>query len=209
MTRPGAVLDVMEIFNDALDQPSRSARGAYLDRACGVTWRLRARVETLLAAHDRAEGFLESPAAGGDDRRRPARAYRRPWHGHRPLQAAGADRRGRHGRRLRGRADEPVRRKVALKIIKPGMDTKQVIARFEAERQALAMMDHPNIAKVHDAGATGVRPAVLRHGAGPRHSRSPTTATASSSRSAIGWSCSSWSAGPCSTPTRRGSSIAT
>jgi len=49
---------------------------------------------------------------------------------------------------------QPVRRKVALKIIKPGMDTKQVIARFEAERQALAMMDHPNIARVHDAGAT-------------------------------------------------------
>jgi serine/threonine protein kinase len=49
---------------------------------------------------------------------------------------------------------QPVRRKVALKIIKPGMDTKQVIARFEAERQALAMMDHPNIARVLDAGAT-------------------------------------------------------
>ncbi len=49
---------------------------------------------------------------------------------------------------------EPVRRKVALKIIKPGMDTRQVIARFEAERQALALMDHPNIAKVLDAGAT-------------------------------------------------------
>ena len=48
----------------------------------------------------------------------------------------------------------PVRRKVALKIIKPGMDTRQVIARFEAERQALAMMDHPNIARVYDAGAT-------------------------------------------------------
>src|SRR5262249_10803700 len=50
--------------------------------------------------------------------------------------------------------EQPVRRKVALKIIKPGMDTRQVIARFEAERQALAMMDHPNIAKVHDAGTT-------------------------------------------------------
>ena len=49
---------------------------------------------------------------------------------------------------------EPVRRKVALKIIKPGMDTKEVIARFEAERQALAIMDHPNIARVLDAGAT-------------------------------------------------------
>src|SRR5579864_6732302 len=50
---------------------------------------------------------------------------------------------------------EPVRRKVALKILKPGMDTRQVVARFEAERQALAIMDHPNIAKVHDGGQTG------------------------------------------------------
>ena len=48
----------------------------------------------------------------------------------------------------------PVKRRVALKVIKPGMDTKQVIARFEAERQALALMDHPNIAKVYDAGST-------------------------------------------------------
>jgi serine/threonine protein kinase len=51
--------------------------------------------------------------------------------------------------------EEPVRRRVALKVIKPGMDTRQVIARFEAERQALAMMDHPNIAKFYDAGVTG------------------------------------------------------
>ena len=64
---------------------------------------------------------------------------------------------------------EPIQRTVALKIIKPGMDTRQVIARFEAERQALAMMDHPNIAKVLDAGTTGNRPAVLRHG--PRQRR--------------------------------------
>ena len=60
----------------------------------------------------------------------------------------------------------PIRRKVAVKIIKPGMDSRQVIARFEAERQALAMMDHPNIAKVFDAGTTGSGPALLRHGAG-------------------------------------------
>ena len=61
-----------------------------------------------------------------------------------------------------------MRRRVALKVIKLGMDTKQVIARFEAERQALAMMDHPNIAKVLDAGATEAGPAVLRHGTGAR-----------------------------------------
>ncbi len=63
---------------------------------------------------------------------------------------------------------EPVRRQVALKVIKLGMDTKQVIARFEAERQALAMMDHPNIAKVFDAGATADGPPVLRDGVRPR-----------------------------------------
>ena len=63
---------------------------------------------------------------------------------------------------------EPVRRRVALKIIKLGMDTKQVVGRFEAERQALALMDHPNIAKVLDAGFHSIRPSVLRHGFGPR-----------------------------------------
>ena len=58
---------------------------------------------------------------------------------------------------------------MALKVIKPGMDTRQVIARFEAERQALALMDHPNIAQVLDGGTTDVGPPLLRHGAGPRH----------------------------------------
>ena len=63
----------------------------------------------------------------------------------------------------------PVERRVALKIIKPGMDTRQVIARFEAERQALAMMDHPNIAKVLDAGNDGLRAPLLRHGTRERN----------------------------------------
>ena len=63
---------------------------------------------------------------------------------------------------------QPVRRKVAVKILKPGMDSRQVIARFEAERQALALMDHPNIARVLDAGETAIGPALFRHGTGPR-----------------------------------------
>ena len=104
---------------------------------------------------------------------------------------------------------QPVRRKVALKVIKPGMDTREVIARFEAERQALALMDHPNIAKVLDAGATAIGPALLRHGAGQGRRRSPSSATTTGSRRASGWSCSSTSARPCSTPTRRASSTAT
>ena len=75
---------------------------------------------------------------------------------------------------------------MALKIIKPGMDSRQVIARFEAERQALAMMDHPNIAKVLDGGATPDRPALLRDGAGQGHARSPITATSTASPIASG-----------------------
>ncbi len=63
---------------------------------------------------------------------------------------------------------QPVRRKVALKVLKPGMDTHQVVARFEAERQALALMDHPNIAKVFDGGADRLGAALLHHGVGSR-----------------------------------------
>ena len=88
-------------------------------------------------------------------------------------------------------SSDPVRRKVALKVLKPGMDTRQVVARFEAERQALALMDHPNIAKVLDAGSTDDRPPVLRDGAGPRACRSPSSATRTTCPSASGWSCSS------------------
>ena len=72
---------------------------------------------------------------------------------------------------------EPVQRRVALKIIKPGMDTRQVIARFEAERQALAMMDHPNIATVLDGGHDGKWATVLCHGAGQGRSNHRSTAT--------------------------------
>ena len=104
--------------------------------------------------------------------------------------------------------EHPVRRKVALKIIKPGMDSSQVVARFEAERQALAMMDHPNIARVFDAGTTDSgRPYFvmeLVHGV-------PITeyCDANQLTPASGSSCSSRSARRSSTPTRRGSSTAT
>ena len=84
-----------------------------------------------------------------------------------------------------------VRRKVALKVIKPGMDTKQVIARFEAERQALALMDHPNIARVLDAGDHGHRPALLRHGAGQGHPHHGVLRREPADDRASGWSCSS------------------
>ena len=103
--------------------------------------------------------------------------------------------------------ERPIRRKVAIKIIKPGMDTKEVIARFEAERQALALMDHPNIAKVLDAGSTeSGRPYfVMELVRGiPDHR---VLRSAQARRSASGSICSSRCARRSSTPTRRGSSI--
>ena len=95
------------------------------------------------------------------------------------------------------------------KILKPGMDTRQVIARFEAERQALALMDHPNIARVLDAGETAIGPAVFRHGAGQGRADHRLLRPEPADHRASGWSCSLPSARPCSTPIRRGSSTAT
>ena len=98
---------------------------------------------------------------------------------------------------------QPVRRKVALKVIKPGMDTRQVIARFEAERQALAMMDHPNIAKVHDGGTTeSGRPYFVME----LVRGLPVTEYCDGERLAIqrdGWSCSCSSAARTARPTKR------
>jgi len=143
----------MEIFSEAVELTSAAERAAYLDRACGGDPALRCRVEGLLGVHGQADGFLESPAAPPTITAAPTQTedagtviglYKLME----PIGEGGM------GVVYVAEQTKPVRRKVALKIIKPGMDTKQVIARFEAERQALAMMDHPNIAKVHDAGAT-------------------------------------------------------
>jgi serine/threonine protein kinase len=149
----------MEIFNEALDLDSPEALAAYLDRACGGDPDLRARVVTLLAAHGRASGFLESPAVmptADLDPQGPVEGVGTvigPYTLMEPLGEGGM------GVVYVAEQTQPVRRKVALKVIKPGMDSRQVVARFEAERQALALMDHPNIAKVHDAGTTpGGRP---------------------------------------------------
>src|SRR6202453_4780662 len=144
----------MVIFTEALGL-AVGARPAFLDRACGGNENLRRKVEALLRAHDRVGGFLEEPPTG---------IAVEGIHGTPTIEKAG-DRVGRYkllqqigeggcGVVFMAEQEEPVRRRVALKIIKPGMDTKSVIARFEAERQALALMDHPNIAKVFDAGAT-------------------------------------------------------
>src|SRR5262245_11648565 len=136
------------LLNEALNLPL-DQRGAFLLGACGNDHELRKKVETLLRAHGEAEGFLlERPTvADAAIAEGPGTRIGR----YKILQQVGE---GGMGMVYMAEQEEPVRRRVALKIIKLVMDTKQVVARFEAERQALAMMDHPNIAKVLDGGAT-------------------------------------------------------
>src|SRR6185369_13577535 len=149
------------VFHAALQLPA-SQRRAYLDEACHGDSALRHRVEVLLKAYERAGDFLAKPAAervsGAEiDASSSDRGLRRVEMcgdrvgSYKLLQEIGE---GGCGVVYMAEQEKPVRRRVALKVIKLGMDTNQVIARFEAERQALAMMDHPNIAKVLEAGAT-------------------------------------------------------
>ena len=150
-------LDEEAIFHVARRIEAREARGAYLDQVCGDDRGLRDRLEALLGLYEQEASFLESPALG-PPATLTAAGVTRPPEGpgavigpYKLLEAIGE---GGMGTVYMAEQTQPVRRKVALKIIKQGMDTRQVIARFEAERQALALMDHPNIAKVLDAGAT-------------------------------------------------------
>jgi serine/threonine protein kinase len=132
---------------------------AFLDRACAGQPDLRGRVEALLAAHrevgtgrhrELAEGADPGPVATVDE----PPAQEQPGAVIGPYQLLEQIGEGGFGVVFLAEQQQPVRRKVALKIIKPGMDTRQVIARFEAERQALALMDHPHIARIHDGGTT-------------------------------------------------------
>ena len=157
------------IFAEAIRQSGGEQRAAFLGGACGNDALLRARVDALLKAHDAAGSFMAPTAdatldaAANVDGFPSPRPPRPVWENplaekpgavigqYKLLQQIGE---GSFGIVWMADQEKPVRRRVALKIIKMGMDTKEVIARFEQERQALAMMDHPNIARVLDAGAT-------------------------------------------------------
>src|SRR5262245_14843959 len=142
-----------DIFLAALERKTPAERQAFLDGACAGDATLRAQVEGLLRSHDEAGSFLDAPlfdTAPTTDQTGPERPGTQIG-SYKLLQKIGE---GGFGVVYMAEQQEPVRRRVALKVIKPGMDTRQVIARFEAERQALAMMDHANIARVMDAGAT-------------------------------------------------------
>ncbi|HCO92895.1 MAG TPA: serine/threonine protein kinase, partial [Phycisphaerales bacterium] len=146
--------EIEEIYHAALEKDAGSERSAYLGAACRGDATLRKQIEALLKANDQAADFLENPGFGVDINLDESQLSEGP--GTVISRYKLLEKIGEGGMAVVYMADqtEPIRRKVALKIIKLGMDTKSVIARFEAERQALAMMDHPNIAKVLDAGAT-------------------------------------------------------
>src|SRR5216117_3717914 len=157
-----------QLFFRALEKPAGKERAAFLDVACGDDPDLRRRLEALLQKFESLGTFLEKPAVSAPDS-----LHRLIAGGDSPTETVptetltekAGDRIDRYKLLLQigeggcgvvymAEQEEPVRRRVALKVIKLGMDTRNVIARFEAERQALAMMDHPNIAKVLEAGAT-------------------------------------------------------
>jgi serine/threonine protein kinase/WD40 repeat protein len=139
------------IFAAALEKPNAAEQAAYLTRACAGDARLRRRVEALLRAHAEPDEILDRPLTPTVDETPPAEGPGSCIGPYKLLQQIGE---GGMGVVYMAEQEEPVRRKVALKVIKPGMDSKQVVARFEAERQALALMDHTNIARVFDAGTT-------------------------------------------------------
>src|SRR5712691_8411403 len=145
-----------DLFLKALELPSADKRQEYLNGACAGDAALRAEVEALLEASARAGSFLESPARGPNLVPMVDRPFVTEVPGtiigpYKLLQQIGE---GGMGTVWMAQQTEPVKRLVAVKLIKAGMDSRQVIARFEAERQALALMDHANIARVLDAAAT-------------------------------------------------------
>lgn len=155
-----------EIFIAALQRDDPEDRGAFVDEACWADEGLRNRVQALLGTFQKAGSFLLEPAANlavlgafaSTDANLPRTigpvSAEGPGTSIGPYKLMEQIGEGGMGVVYVAEQTEPVRRRVALKVIKPGMDSKQVIARFEAERQALAMMDHPNIARVFDGGMT-------------------------------------------------------
>ena len=165
MDRPAN--DIKAIFIAALDREPGPQRAAHLELVCGENADLRHRVEVLLAAHERADEVLanvvdsvdESPNRKITSWQASSTADYDEAHGPDALIAGRYALQQKIGEGGMGevwvaKQSEPVKRKVALKLIKTGMDSRAVIARFEQERQALAMMDHPNIARVLDGGLT-------------------------------------------------------
>jgi serine/threonine protein kinase/tetratricopeptide (TPR) repeat protein len=150
MTEPS--LPEESLFTQALEISSAAERAAFLDRACGDNQALRAEVEALLHAHEQSGDLLDLPDKPPGTTDLPG--HERPGTLLGPYKLLESIGEGGMGMVWMAEQTEPIRRRVAVKVVKEGMDSRQVLARFEAERQALALMDHPNIARVFDAGKT-------------------------------------------------------
>jgi tetratricopeptide (TPR) repeat protein/serine/threonine protein kinase len=150
MTEPS--LPEESIFAQALEITSAAERAAFLDRACGDNPPLRAEVEALLRAHERSGDLLDLPEHAKPTADLPACESPGTIIG--PFKLLEQIGEGGMGAVWMAQQTEPIQRRVAVKVVKEGMDSKLILARFEAERQALALMDHPNIAKVFEAGRT-------------------------------------------------------
>jgi hypothetical protein len=149
-------LDEEEIFQVARKISDPDAQAKYLEQICAGDQPLRERVEALLEVHEQEQAVLNSKPTNPPPTAEAAPLTERPGATvgrYRLLEQIGE---GGMGIVFVAEQEKPIRRKVALKVIKPGMDSESVIARFESERQALAMMDHVNIARVFDAGTTPV-----------------------------------------------------
>lgn len=160
---------VKSLFLAASEIADPAQRAAYLDRECGAEAELRARVEALLRANDSSPLLASEPMQTTEDYVPAASSYDASAAPTRQDEQAGTVIAGKYilidligeggmGSVWRAKQTEPVKRYVAVKLIKAGMDSRQVLTRFEAERQALALMDHPNIAKVLDGGLHEHRP---------------------------------------------------
>src|SRR5262249_31227246 len=143
-----------DIFLAALEQPP-DQRGAYLEQLCAGDEQLRRNVAVMLKAHSAGEGPLDRGAMRDEHTEAYERAAEVPGTVIRQYKLIEQVGEGGMGTVWMAQQTEPVRRLVAVKLIKAGMDSRQVIARFEAERQALALMDHASIARVLDAGTSG------------------------------------------------------
>src|SRR5438045_567176 len=148
------VMQEEEIFHQALARSNAEERAAYLEQACAGDQALRASVEALLRANLGASGFLGKPALAPVGTVGVLANTEGPGTVVGPYKILEQIGEGGFGVVFLAEQTQPLRRMVALKILKPGMDTNQVIGRFEAERQALALMDHPHIARVFDGGNT-------------------------------------------------------
>jgi eukaryotic-like serine/threonine-protein kinase len=146
-------LDEAAIFNVARQMAAPEERRLYVQQACAEDPDLQAHIEAMLRLYDQEPSYLESPAGdfGADLEIPPAADLGTQIGPYKLLRKIGE---GGMGTVFLAEQSQPVQRTVAIKIVKPGMDSRRILARFEAERQALALMDHPNIAKVLDVGAT-------------------------------------------------------